>query len=61
MLSEAVPLADDLGAGWWAVDIGQQRTGIGSRTGANRGCVSEWVTMNRAPAWRPAVQGGLFG
>lgn len=59
MLSEAVPLADDLGAGWWAVDIGSAKQGQ-ARTGANRGCVSEWVTMNRAPAWRPAVQGGLF-
>lgn len=60
MLSEAVPLVDDLGAGWWAVDIGSARTGA-TRSGANRGCVTEWVTMNRAPAWRPAVQGGLFG
>jgi len=60
MASEAVPLADDLGAGWWAVDIGSARTGA-ARSGANRGCVTEWVTMNRPPAWRPAVQGGLFG
>lgn len=60
MASEAVPLADDLGAGWWAVDIGSARTGA-ARSGANRGCVTEWVTMNRAPAWRPAVQSGLFG
>lgn len=60
MLSEAVPLADDLGAGWWAVDIGSEKQGQ-ARAGANRGCVSEWVTMNRAPAWRPSVQGGLFG
>ena len=55
MLSEAVPLADDLGAGWWAVDIGSARTGA-ARSGANRGCVSEWVTMNRAPVWRPGQQ-----
>lgn len=60
MLSEAVPLDGDLGAGWWAVDIGSARTGA-ARSGANRGCVTEWVTMNRAPAWRPSVQGGLFG
>jgi hypothetical protein len=60
MASEAVPLADDLGAGWWAVDIGSAKQGQ-ARSGANRGCVTEWVTMNRAPAWRPAVQGGLFG
>ena len=60
MASEAVPLADDLGAGWWAVDIGSAKQGQ-ARSGANRGCVSEWVTMNRPPAWRPAVQGGLFG
>ena len=60
MASEAVPLDGDLGAGWWAVDIGSARTGA-ARSGANRGCVSEWVTMNRPPAWRPAVQGGLFG
>lgn len=60
MLSEAVPLADDLGAGWWAVDIGSAKQGQ-ARSGANRGCVTEWVTMNRPPAWRPAVQGGLFG
>jgi hypothetical protein len=59
MASEAVPLDGDLGAGWWAVDIGTARTGK-ARTGSNRGCVSEWVTMNRAPAWRPAVQSGLF-
>ena len=60
MASEAVPLADDLGAGWWAVDIGSAKQGQ-ARSGANRGCVTEWVTMNRPPAWRPAVQGGLFG
>ena len=55
MLSEAVPLDGDLGAGWWAVDIGSARTGA-PRSGANRGCVSEWVTMNRPPAWRPGQQ-----
>ena len=56
MASEAVPLDGDLGAGWWAVDIGSARTG-GPRSGANRGCVSdEWVTMNRPPAWRPGQQ-----
>lgn len=60
MASEAVPLTPDLGEGWWAVDIGSARTGA-ARSGANRGCVTEWVTMNRPPAWRPAVQGGLFG
>lgn len=60
MASEAVSLAEQMGEGWWAVDIGSARMGP-ARAGANRGCVTEWVTMNRAPAWRPAVQGGLFG
>lgn len=60
MASEAVPLAEELGPGWWAVDIGSARTGA-ARSGANRGCVTEWVTMNRPPAWRPGEQVGLFG
>jgi len=60
MASEAVPLAEELGEGWWAVDIGTARTGA-ARSGANRGCVTEWVTMNRPPAWRPGEQVGIFG
>jgi hypothetical protein len=60
LASEAVPLAEELGPGWWAVDIGSARAGK-ARSGANRGCVTEWVTMNRPPAWRPGVQAGLFG
>jgi hypothetical protein len=63
MASEAVPLAEELGPGWWAVDIGSAYAHPGgrARSGANRGCVTEWVTMNRPPAWRPGVQAGLFG
>ena len=60
MLSEAVTLAAELGEGWCALNIGSVRTRQ-ARSGANRGCVSEWVTMNRPPAWRPGVQAGLFG
>lgn len=57
LASEAVPLADELGAGWHAIDIGSARQG---RARIN-GCVTEWVTMSREPAWQPAVQAGLFG
>lgn len=55
MLSEAVPLAEELGAGWWAVDVASARQGR-VRGGANRGCRSEWVTMSRPPAWTPGQQ-----
>ena len=55
LCSEAVPLPLLMNEGWWVVNIGSARTGA-ARSGANRGCVSEWVTMNRAPAWRPGQQ-----
>lgn len=64
LISEAVPLADALGDGWYSIDIGGEYahpTGR-ARTGANRGCVSEWLTMNQppAPGWRTAQQMALF-
>lgn len=65
LVSEAVPLADALGDGWYSIDIGGEYahpTGR-ARSGANRGCVSEWLTLNQppAPGWRTATQTSLFG
>lgn len=48
-ISEAVPLADDLGPGWEAVEIGHERKGQ-KRT---FGPTSEWLTLNRTPLYRP--------
>ena len=59
VISEAVPLAQDLGSGWSSVDIAGDRRGQ-VRGGANRGCVSEWVTLS-GPVRASARQVGLWG
>ena len=48
VISEAVPLAQELGSGWASVDIAGDYAGLGgrARSGANRGCRSEWVTVS---------------
>ena len=52
-VSEAVPLPLD---GWHHVEI------TGCRVGQKRtfGPTKEWLTLNRAPAWTPPVQGTLW-
>jgi hypothetical protein len=56
-VSEAVPLADDLGTGWESVDIGGERVGQRRTFGPTR----EWLTVNRPPVFRPvAGQVALF-
>lgn len=62
LVSEAVPLADALGDGWYSIDIGGERVGRSRNSGRN-GCVSEWLTLNQPPAkgWRRATQTSLFG
>ena len=54
--SECVGLADGLDGDWWEVDI------TGARVGQRRtfGATQEWLTMNREPQHRPAVQRDLF-
>jgi len=56
-ISEGEPVAELVGEGWQVVDIttvhrGQPRSFTKSRR--------EWLTMNRPPAHRPAVQASLF-
>lgn len=53
-VSEAEPLGLP---GWHEVDITGERRGQ-ARTFAR--VKSEWLTLNRPPAWRPAVQRSLF-
>jgi len=55
-ISEAEPIAEL--DGWHSVEITSTRVGQ-KRTFSKQ--KREWVTMNREPAWRPAVQQGLFG
>lgn len=57
-ISEAEPIPQLVGEGWRAVRIDGERVGQ-KRTFSRQ--QAEWVTMSRAPAWTPAVQGGLFG
>ena len=54
-LSEAEPLPLD---GWHYVDITTTRIGQ-KRTFSRQ--QSEWLTINREPAWKPMVQVDLFG
>lgn len=57
MVSEAEPVAELVALGWHAVDITEARVGQ-KRTFSKQ--QREWVTMNRAPVVRPAVQGSLW-
>ena len=57
-ISEAEPIAELVAEGWHAVEITGERVGQ-KRTFSKQ--QQEWVTLNRAPAWVPPVQGGLFG
>ena len=56
-ISEAEPV-EGLGSGWEAVEITGERRGQ-KRTFSKQ--QAEWLTMNRAPACRPAVQAVLWG
>jgi len=56
-ISEAVGLSADLTGDWFEVDITGERRGQ-KRTFSKQ--QREIVTLNRAPAWRPSVQGSLF-
>ena len=57
-ISEAEPIADL--DGWHSVEITSTRVGQKRTFSTERGR-TEWLTCNREPAWRPAVQQGLFG
>jgi hypothetical protein len=57
-ISEAEAIPELVAEGWHAVRIDGERVGQ-KRTFSKQ--QEEWVTLNRPPAWRPAVQGGLFG
>ena len=54
VISEAEPIA---ALEWYSVDIGNERTGQ-KRTFSKQ--QSEHLTMNRAPNWKPSIQGRLF-
>jgi hypothetical protein len=56
-ISEAEPIPELVAEGWHAVRIDGERVGQ-KRTFSKQ--QAEWLTMNRPPAWRPSVQGGLF-
>ncbi len=56
-ISEAEAIPDLVVEGWHAVRIDGERVGQ-RRTFSKQ--QSEWLTLNRPPAWRPSVQGGLF-
>ena len=57
-VSEAEPIPELVEDGWHAVEITSTRIGQ-KRTFSKQ--KREWVTMNRPPAWVPAIQQGLFG
>lgn len=57
-ISEAEPIAELVADGWHTVDVSGERRGQ-RRTFSRQ--QSEWVTLSAPPAWRPAVQGDLFG
>jgi hypothetical protein len=57
-ISEAEPIPELVAEGWHAVRIDGERVGQ-KRTFSKQ--QAEWLTMNRAPAWVPSVQQGLFG
>lgn len=56
-VSEACPLADDLGSGWDAIKLNSERRGQ-SRTFSKQ--QAEWLTLNRPPMYRPAIQQAMF-
>ena len=56
-ISEAEPIPALVAEGWHAVEITNERIGQ-ARTFSRQ--KSEWVTLNRPPAWVPPVQGRLF-
>lgn len=58
VVSEAEPIQDLLDDGWHAVEITDGRVGQ-TRTFSRQ--QREWLTMSRAPTWRPSDQVGLFG
>jgi hypothetical protein len=59
---EAVPVAEEMGLGWCSIDITGEREGP-ARSGANRGTVTEWLTLSRpaVAGWRTRGQQALFG
>ena len=57
-ISEAEAIPELVAEGWHAVRIDGERVGQ-KRTFSKQ--QAEWLTLNRAPAWVPPVQGGLFG
>jgi hypothetical protein len=57
-ISEAEPIPELVAEGWWQVRIDGERVGQ-KRTFSRQ--QAEWLTLNRAPAWVPSVQQGLFG
>jgi hypothetical protein len=60
-VSECVDRREDFGGAFkWAVDITRTRVGQKRSFSTDLG-KTEWVTMNRPPAWVPAIQQSLFG
>jgi hypothetical protein len=57
-ISEAEAIPELVAEGWHAVRIDGER--VGQRRTFSRQ-QAEWLTLNRAPAWVPSVQGALFG
>jgi len=59
---EAVSVAEEMGPGWVSIDITGERDGP-ARSGANRGVVTEWLTLSRpaVAGWRTRGQERLFG
>ena len=57
VVSEAEPIAELVAEGWHAVEITGERKGQ-KRTFSKQ--QREWLTISRAPAWKPSEQMGLF-
>jgi len=57
-VSEAEPIPDLMAEGWHAVEITGERKGQ-KRTFSKQ--QREWLTISRPPAWKPSIQGQLFG
>lgn len=56
-ISEASPLADDLGPGWDSMDITPERKGQARTFSVQQ---QEWITINRRPAYKVAHQQALW-
>ena len=56
-ISEAEPIPELVADGWHKVEITGERKGQRRTFGGTR----EWLTLNRAPSWRPSEQRSLFG